>query len=91
MMLQRIVFLNGQYMDIVNAHVSILDRGFSYGDGLFETMRAYRGRVFRLDLHLERLFKSAAEIFLEMPYSREELTLRKTILCNIICLPLREH
>jgi len=72
---KNIVFLNGQFMDIDKAKVSVLDRGFSYGDGLFETMRAYHGRVFRLGLHLERFCKSAAEIFLKMPYSRNELSL----------------
>ena len=75
MMGKRIVFLNGEYVDIENAKVSVMDRGLNYGDGLFETMRAYYGKVFRLDLHLERLFQSAANIFLEIPYSREELSL----------------
>jgi len=81
MMDKNIVFLNGQYMDIDNAKVSVLDRGFSYGDGLFETMRAYHGRVFRLGLHLDRFFKSAAKIFLQMPYSGDELSL---IICDTI-------
>ena len=75
MMEQRIVFLNGQYMDVEKAKISVLDRGFSYGDGLFETMRAYRGKVFRIGLHLDRLLASAADIFLKISYSRDELGL----------------
>ena len=72
-MSQKIVFLNGQYVDINNAKISILDRGFNYGDGLFETMRAYNGNVFQLDFHLERLFKSTQEIFITVPYNHEQL------------------
>ena len=71
------VFLNGQFLDINEAKISILDRGFNYGDGLFETMRSYNGRVFKLDLHLNRLLKSAQEIFIDVPYDKEQL--KKTI------------
>jgi len=73
-------------MDIDNAKISVLDRGFSYGDGLFETMRAYRGKVFRLERHLDRFYKSASQIYLEIPYSREELSLiiYETIKKNIL-------
>lgn len=60
-------------MDLENAKISPLDRGFSYGDGIFETMRAYNGKVFRLDEHLERLFVSAASIFLDISCSKEQL------------------
>ena len=54
------VFLNGEVVDESSARVSIDDRGFLLGDGLFETMRAYGGTVFRLDAHLARLRESAA-------------------------------
>ena len=69
-----IVYLNGQFVPLEEARVSILDRGFCYGDGLFETLRAYGGKVFRLGLHLERLEQSARGIYLELPESRESLT-----------------
>ena len=69
-----IVYLNGQFVPLEEARVSILDRGFCYGDGLFETLRAYGGKVFRLGWHLERLEQSARSIYLELPESRESLT-----------------
>jgi branched-chain amino acid aminotransferase len=71
---QEIVFLNGQYVDINNANISIFDRGFSYGDGLFETMRSYSGHIFQLDLHLKRFFKSTQDIFITVPYNPEQLS-----------------
>ena len=55
-----VVFLNGRFVSAQRARVSVFDRGLLYGDGLFETMRAYRGHVFALDEHLQRLSDSAA-------------------------------
>lgn len=69
----NIVFLNGNYVELEKAKISVMDRGFSYGDGLFETMRAYNGKVFRLKVHLARLFASAEMIYLDIPYSKERL------------------
>jgi branched-chain amino acid aminotransferase group I len=57
-----VVYLNGRYVQAERAKVSAFDRGFSYGDGLFETIRAYAGWVFALDRHLERLKKGADQI-----------------------------
>ncbi len=54
-----IVYLNGSLMPRSQASISVLDYGFLYGFGLFETMRAYGGRVFRLDRHIKRLASSA--------------------------------
>jgi branched-chain amino acid aminotransferase len=51
------LYLNGEYIQESEAGVSVFDRGFLYGDGLFETMRAYKGHIFRLDQHMQRLFK----------------------------------
>ncbi|HEC97086.1 MAG TPA: aminodeoxychorismate lyase [Nitrospirae bacterium] len=51
------LYLNGEYILESEAGVSVFDRGFLYGDGLFETMRAYKGHIFRLDQHMQRLFK----------------------------------
>jgi len=57
--MSEIVYLNGSLMPRSQARISILDYGFLYGFGLFETMRAYEGQVFRLDSHLNRLARSA--------------------------------
>lgn len=79
-----IVYLNGTFIAEQEARVSIRDRGFTYGDALFETMRTYGGRVFRLDLHLDRLARSAGQIFLSVPESRERLSalINETLLKN---------
>ena len=61
------VCLNGQLVAAAHARVSVFDRGFLYGDGLFETVRAYRGQVFALDAHLERLRASADFFGIPMP------------------------
>lgn len=57
-----VVYLNGRYVQAERAKVSAFDRGFSYGDGLFETIRAYAGWVFGLERHLARLKKGADQI-----------------------------
>jgi branched-chain amino acid aminotransferase len=57
--MSKIVYLNGSLMPLSQASISVLDYGFLYGYGLFETMRAYGGQVFRLDSHLNRLACSA--------------------------------
>lgn len=67
------VFLNGLFVPLKNACVSILDRGFAYGDGLFETMRAYRGGIFRMDEHLDRLLSSLDRVMIDLPVTRGEL------------------
>ena len=61
------VFANGRFCRDREAGVSPFDRGFLYGEGLFETLRAYRGRVFRLDNHVERLIKSARSLGIPLP------------------------
>ena len=68
-----IVYLNGKFVELADAKVSILDRGFCYGDALFETMRVYSGKIFCLNLHLDRLERGAQSIFLNLPESRERL------------------
>lgn len=66
-------FINGRFVDEREAVVSIFDRGFLYGDGLFETMRVYAGRPFRWNAHLERLRRSAAQLGIQPPFSQEQL------------------
>ena len=67
------VFLNGQMVDEPNAHVSIHDAGLMHGVGLFETMRSYQGVVFRLADHLDRLFRSAETLGIEIDHNRAEI------------------
>jgi len=65
---------NGQIVPLEQATVSVFDHGLLYGDGVFEGIRFYNGRAFRLQAHLERLFLSARAIALSIPYSIEQLT-----------------
>ena len=67
------IYLNGSYVPKEEAKVSVFDHGFLYGDGVFEGIRAYRGRVFMLDEHLTRLYDSAKSILLTIPESIEEM------------------
>jgi branched-chain amino acid aminotransferase len=59
--------INGKYYAKEDAKVSVYDHGFLYGDGVFEGMRSYGGKVFRLKQHLDRLWNSAKGIWLKMP------------------------
>ncbi len=68
------VFIDGKYYDEKNAKISVFDHGLLYGDGVFEGIRAYNGRVFKLAEHIERLFYSAKAILLKIPMSPRELT-----------------
>ncbi|MFC1644131.1 branched-chain-amino-acid transaminase [Candidatus Omnitrophota bacterium] len=65
------VFLDGEFVDSKDAKVSIFDHGLLYGDGVFEGIRSYNRRVFRLDEHLNRLYESADAIRLEVPITKE--------------------
>ena len=69
------IYLNGQYLDDnkEKALISLYEHGFLYGDGVFEGIRAYHGRVFRMRDHMDRLYNSAKSILLEIPHGREEL------------------
>ncbi|HYY48950.1 MAG TPA: branched-chain-amino-acid transaminase [Thermoplasmata archaeon] len=68
------VYLNGKFLPQSEAKVNVFDHGLLYGDGVFEGIRAYNGRVFKLDRHLDRLFQSAKAIDLKIPQSKEELS-----------------
>ncbi len=67
------VYIAGQLYDKENAKVSVYDHGLLYGDGVFEGMRSYQGKVFRLSEHLDRLWNSAKSIWLEIPMSKEAM------------------
>jgi branched-chain amino acid aminotransferase len=67
------IFIDGKYYDERNAKISVFDHGLLYGDGIFEGIRAYNGRVFKLKEHIDRLFYSAKAILLEIPMSHAQL------------------
>lgn len=67
------VYINGQFHDKQDAKISVYDHGLLYGDGVFEGMRSYGGKVFRLQQHLERLWNSARAIWLEIPFTQDEM------------------
>lgn len=67
------VYINGRLYDKQDAKISVYDHGLLYGDGVFEGMRIYGGKVFRMQDHLERLWHSAKAIWLEIPMSMQDL------------------
>lgn len=69
----RVAMIDGTLSLLAEATVSVQDRGFLYGDSVFETLRTYDGRAFALGEHLDRLEESARLVFIEMPISREGL------------------
>jgi branched-chain amino acid aminotransferase len=68
------VYIDGSYYSERDAKISVFDHGVLYGDGVFEGIRAYNGRVFKLKEHIERLFCSARSILLRMPMTAAALT-----------------
>ena len=71
--LEMKIYIDGKYYDERNAKISVFDHGLLYGDGIFEGIRAYNGRVFKLKEHIDRLFCSAKSILLTIPMGHEEL------------------
>jgi branched-chain amino acid aminotransferase len=67
------IYINGKFYDKENAKVSVFDHGLLYGDGVFEGIRSYRRRVFKLKEHIDRLFESAQSIMLKIPLSKEQM------------------
>ena len=90
----NLIYINGKFVPAEKAAVSVFDHGFLYGDGVFEGIRAYGGRVFRLEDHVERLFDSAQAIMLCVPMTQEEMceaileTLRKNNLRDAYIRPI---
>ena len=68
-----IVYINGEFVDEEKAKISVFDHGFLYGDGVFEGIKAYNGRIFALDEHVDRFYESAASIQIELPISPDEM------------------
>ena len=67
------VYLNGSIVSEADAKISVLDHGFLYGDGVFEGIRAYNGRIFCIDEHIDRLYESAESIMIKIPLNRKEM------------------
>jgi branched-chain amino acid aminotransferase len=68
------IYIDGKFYSERDAKVSVFDHGFLYGDGVFEGIRAYHGRVFKLKDHIDRLFYSAKAILLEIPMTHEKIS-----------------
>jgi len=71
--MSRTIFMNDRLVPEAEARISVFDHGLLYGDGVFEGLRSYAGRVFRLDAHLDRLWASARAICLEIPLAKEAM------------------
>src|SRR5205814_9114677 len=68
------IYIDGKFYSEADAKVSVFDHGLLYGDGIFEGIRFYNGRVFRLGEHLDRLWDSARSICLEIPITKQRMT-----------------
>ena len=68
------IWIDGKFYEKDEAKVSVFDHGLLYGDGVFEGIRAYNGRVFRLKVHLDRLYASAKAILLDIPITQDAMT-----------------
>jgi branched-chain amino acid aminotransferase len=85
---ELLIYVDGKFYPKSEAKVSVYDHGLLYGDGVFEGIRAYNGIVFQLKEHIDRLYRSAHPIFLEIPLTKKEMTeavlatLRKNKLTN---------
>src|SRR5208337_1619182 len=78
------IWIDGKFYEKENAKISVYDHGLLYGDGVFEGIRVYRGRIFECDAHLRRLFDSARAIRLTPPLTAEQIksAMEETIKIN---------
>jgi len=67
------IYINGKYFHKDEAKISVFDHGLLYGDGVFEGIRIYSGKIFKLSEHIERLYRSAKAILLDIPATKEEM------------------
>ena len=82
--MSKLIYLDGELVPEEQAKVSVFDHGLLYGDGVFEGIRAYNGRIFRLDQHIDRLYRSAHAIMLNIGMTKEEMAAAvvKTVRAN---------
>jgi branched-subunit amino acid aminotransferase/4-amino-4-deoxychorismate lyase len=71
--MSRKIYISGQFVPQEEAKISVYDHGLLYGDGVFEGLRAYSGKVFRLQEHIERLWNSAKAIWLTIPMTPAQM------------------
>jgi branched-chain amino acid aminotransferase len=71
--MSRQIYINGKFVPQEEAKISVFDHGLLYGDGVFEGLRSYRGKVFRLRQHIARLYESAKAIWLQIPISQDAM------------------
>ncbi len=78
------IWLDGKLVDEADAKISVFDHGLLYGDGVFEGIRVYNGKIFELEAHIDRLYKSAKAIRLAVPMSRDKLigSVKETVQAN---------
>ncbi|MEK7749400.1 MAG: branched-chain-amino-acid transaminase, partial [Planctomycetota bacterium] len=78
------IYINGQIVPQEDAKISVFDHGLLYGDGVFEGIRAYNGKIFTLDEHLDRLYDSATAISLKIPITKAEMAeaIKQTMKAN---------
>lgn len=79
-----LVYVNGEMVPMNEAKISVFDRGFQYGDGVFEGLRAYDGLIFKLKEHIDRLYRSASAVRIDIPLSKEQF-------CDAIKRVVREN
>ncbi len=77
------IYIDGKYFSEKNATVSVFDHGLLYGDGIFEGIRSYHGRVFKLKEHIDRLYCSAKAILLDIPISHAEMMKAVVDTCRV--------
>ena len=77
------ICINGTFVDEKKAKISALDNGFLYGDGIYDTMRTYNGKILELDLHLKRIKKSTEKIGIKCPWSLKEIEQWINTLCAV--------
>lgn len=82
--MRLLIYLNGEIVPEEEAKITVFDHGFLYGDGVFEGIRAYNGRVFKLKEHIQRLYDSAKTIMLDIPLSQQQMeeSVLKTLQAN---------
>src|SRR5258705_9843883 len=76
------IYIDGKYCDQRDAKISVFDHGLLYGDGIFEGIRAYNSRVFKLKEHIDRLFYSAKSILLTLPLTPDEFMQAVVLTCR---------
>src|SRR5579863_8419900 len=83
------IYINGKLYDKNDAKISVYDHGLLYGDGVFEGIRVYDGKVFRLREHVDRLYESARAIKLEIPLNPEQMAVavQDTVKANLALAP----